>query len=405
MKICIIGGGAAGISASIAVSKNKSKAIILEKTPSLLNKFILAGGGRCNISNEHLSSKFFNGGSKNFINNVLKGFGKSNILSLLKDIQSKYFIEKDGRIYTGDAKDTANKIIKYAVSLGTEIRYKAFVERITPVDNGLIVNYKGRNEFFDRVIIATGGKSYPETGSDGYCYAVVESLGHNIVHPLPGLVPLYLKPNPFSGLQGISVEAKIYIENKRLGILFTEEGKILFTHKGISGPLGHNISGRYIRLSREKQTTVYLSLLPSFTESGFKEIIQKENQSSGKKKLINLLCQFLPDRLSERIMKISEIDKERRLAELKKEERERLIENLFKLKINISGSAGFKTAQITTGGVSLNEIHSASMESKIVKGLFFAGEIMDVDGLEGGYNLHWAFATGYIAGQNAAKSK
>ncbi|MGB9600247.1 MAG: NAD(P)/FAD-dependent oxidoreductase, partial [Myxococcota bacterium] len=168
-------------------------------------------------------------------------------------------------------------------------------------------------------------------------------------------------------------------------------------------PATMNISGRYIRISREKETSVYINFIPHHTKKQIEEIFQQEIISSGKKRVINLLKRFLPDRLAERILSLSEVPKERIVAELKKEERLRLIENLTNFKINVSGSKGFRTAHITTGGVSVDEVRSNTLESRLVKGLFFAGEILDVDGFEGGYNLHWAFATGYISGKNVAK--
>lgn len=405
MKIGIIGGGAAGISASIAAIKGCKKVVICERTASLLNKFILSGGGRCNISNQNLSPDHYNGGSRHFIANVLKSFGNDKILSLLREIGSKYKIEPDGRIYTGDSKETAYKLIRYTAALGTEIRYKAFVEKIERKDSGFEVLYKGQYEFFDKIIISTGGKSYPETGSDGYGYALAESLGHTIIHPLPALTSLDLKPNPFSGLQGITLDVKISLENKRLDIFETERGQIIFTHRGISGPVAHNISGRYIRISREKGTQVYINFIPEFTKDTIGQRIQEEINRAGKKKVVNFLSRYLPDRFALRIVSLANIPDNRILAELKRSERLKLLECLTEFKVNISGSPGFKLAHVTSGGVSLDEVHFSTMESKIVKGLFFAGEILDVDGIEGGYNLHWAFATGYLAGKSASTSK
>ncbi len=403
MKIGIIGGGASGIVASIAASKSGADVTVLERTESVLNKFVLSGGERCNISNENLSEKYYSGGSKNFIRNILNGFNKDALLSLLNEIGSKYYIEKDGRIYTGDAKETAYKLINYTASLGTEIVYRAFVEKAEIEDNRFLLYYKNSAQTFDRIIIATGGKSYPQTGSDGYGYVIAESFGHHIVHPLPGLISLNLKPDPFSRLQGITVDAEIIFRNRRLKIEERQSGRLLFTHSGISGPATMNISGRYIRISREKETSVYINFIPHHTKKQIEEIFQQEIISSGKKRVINLLKRFLPDRLAERILSLSEVPKERIVAELKKEERLRLIENLTNFKINVSGSKGFRTAHITTGGVSVDEVRSNTLESRLVKGLFFAGEILDVDGFEGGYNLHWAFATGYISGKNVAK--
>ncbi|MCX7944003.1 MAG: NAD(P)/FAD-dependent oxidoreductase [Deltaproteobacteria bacterium] len=405
IRVGIIGGGPAGIAASISASRCGAKAIIFERTKSVLNKFVLSGGGRCNISNKNISADFYNGGSKNFINNVLKGFRTQDILDFLRDIGSSYFVEEDGRIFTGDSKDTSYKLIKYTISLGTKIYYKSFVEKIEKIGDSFSVRYKGVESSFDKVIVATGGKSFPETGSDGFGYLIAESLGHTIIHPLPGLVSLDLKPNPFAGLQGVTIEASIYLENRSLGIHETMSGKLLFTHRGISGPLARNISGRLIRLSREKGTMVYLNLVPGFTRERLDMEIQTEIRTSGRKKLVNLINRFIPDRLAIRILSESGIPPERVLAELKRDERIRLVENLTNMRINISGSRGFKTAHITTGGVSCDEIRSSTMESKIVKGLYFAGEILDVDGLEGGYNLHWAFATGFIAGKSAASLK
>ncbi len=401
MKIGIIGGGPAAVSASISAAKNSNEVFLLERTESVLNKFILSGGGRCNISNTNLTAKFYNGGSRHFINNVLKSFGVKEIERLLKDIGSQYQIEKNGRIYTGDAKDTANKLINHSVKLGTKIVYKAFVEKIVRKENKFLLFFKNREELFDRVILATGGKSYPSTGSDGFGYVLAESLGHTIIHPLPALTPLILSPNPFIRLEGITIEAEILLSNPELKISERERDKILITHNGISGPAVINISGRFIRIQRERQTKVFINFIPGLKDTELDRLLQREAEITGKKKVINLIKQYLPDRLAERLLKIANIDRERTFSELKREERERLVNTLSHCEIKIRGSKGFSIAHVTSGGVSLNEIKYSTLESKIVPGLFFAGEIMDVDGMEGGYNLHWALATGYIAGKSA----
>ncbi|MCX7959505.1 MAG: aminoacetone oxidase family FAD-binding enzyme, partial [Deltaproteobacteria bacterium] len=370
MKIGIIGGGAAGIIASISASECGAEAVILERTESVLNKFVLSGGGRCNISNENILPDYYNGGSRHFIANVLKSFGKAEMLSFLKRLTIKYIVEREGKIYTGDSQKTAHLLINHTVSLGTKIRYKAFAEKIVRESDGFRVVYKGKDEFFQRLIIATGGKSYPETGSDGFGYALAESLGHTIVHPLPGLTSLNLRPNPFSGLHGITVDSEIILQNKRLKVSEKERGKLLFTHKGISGPSVHNISGRYIRISRERGTFVFINFLPDAVKDECIRVIQSAVATGGKKKVINFLTGYLPDRLAMRIMSVSEIPQGRILAELKRDERIRLIKNLTEFNVNISDSPGFWAAHITTGGVSLDEVNPSTMESRIVKGLF-----------------------------------
>lgn len=403
MKIGIIGGGPAGISAAISIANGGVKPTLLERTGSVLNKFVLSGGGRCNISNIDLSADYYNGDSKNFIRNVLKAFSYDDMLGLLKKINSRYIIEKDGRIYTGDAKDTAYKLLNYAATLGVDIVYKAFIERIEKRGNGFILHYKGRQDSFDRIIIATGGKSYPETGSDGFGYVMAESLGHSIVHPLPALTPLYLSSNPFGDLMGITVNVEMSVVNEGKGFISRKLGSLLFTHNGITGPVVMDISGDFVRLSREHGTSVLVNFIPTYKKDELEEMLKSEANRSGRKRLLNFLKGFLPDRLAIRIVELSKIDLARALCELSKEERKRLMETLYSFELKVRGSPGFKVAHITSGGIPLNEVKANTMESKIVKNLFLAGEILNADGREGGYNLHWAFATGAIAGRGILK--
>lgn len=405
MKIGIIGGGPAGVAASIEASKNGGDVYLLERTSSLLNKMVISGGGRCNISNLNLSSAFYNGGSQVFIKNVLKSFGVGDIERLLKEIGRYYVIERDGRIYTEDAKDTANRLINYSTRLGTKIIRKAFVEKIKKTEEGFLVSFKDRQEIFDRIIFATGGKSYPETGSDGFGYVLAESLGHSIVHPLPALTPLILSPHPLAGLEGITVDVEIILTNNRLKISKRQRGRMLIAHNGITGPAVMNISGSFIRIQRERDTVVFINFLPSLGEKGLTNLLKREAQLPGRRKVINLFKQFLPDRLVLRLMKIADVDESRIFSELRCEERERIVKTFTLFSINIRGSKGFSIAHVTSGGIPLDEIKYSTLESKIVAGLYFVGEIMDVDGQEGGYNLHWAFATGYIAGNSAAREQ
>lgn len=405
MKIGIIGGGPAGLAASIEASKNGGDVYLLERTSSLLNKMVISGGGRCNISNLNLSSEFYSGGSQSFIKNVLKSFGVGDIERLLKEIGRYYVIERDGRIYTEDAKDTANRLINYSTKLGTKIIHKAFVEKIKKVDEGFLISFKNRQEVFNRIILATGGRSYPKTGSDGFGYILAESLGHSIVHPLPALTPLILSPHPLAGLEGITVDVEIILINNRLKISKRQRGRMLITHNGITGPAVMNISGGFIRIQRERDTAVLINFLPSLGEEGLTNLLKTEAQLPGRRKVISLFKQFLPDRLVLRLMKLADVNESRIFSELRREERERIVKTFTLFRINIRGSKGFSIAHVTSGGIPLDEIKYSTLESKIVAGLYFVGEIMDVDGQEGGYNLHWAFATGYIAGKSAAREQ
>jgi predicted Rossmann fold flavoprotein len=403
MKVGIIGGGPAGFAAAIELGREGIGPIVLERTESVLNKFVLSGGGRCNITNTNLSEEYYNGDSKNFIKNVLKAFSCDNMLELLRKMGIKYIIEKDGRVYTGDAKETAYRLLNYATGLGTSIVYKAFVEKIEKKGEQFLLRYKGREEIFDRIILATGGKSYPETGSDGFGYVMAESLGHSIVHPLPALTPLFLSDNPFKDLMGITVNVEISVVNDNLKFRGKRYGSLLFTHNGITGPAVMNISGDYVRYSRERGTFLFVNFLPNFKVGDFEERIKGEAATSGRKKVVNFLKNFFPDRLAMRLLALSGVDSDRMLCELSKDERKRLLNTLFSCQLKVRGSPGFKVAHITSGGIPLEEVKANTMESKIVKGLFFAGEVLNADGCEGGYNLHWAFATGTIAARGILK--
>jgi len=401
MKILIIGAGASGIMAANEASKKYNGSVFLfEKNNTIGRKVLISGGGRANVctgfrDNDKILSSYPRG--KKLIKYLLYEFSPQNLCEFFEKSGLKLKIEKDMRVFP--VSDKSEDVIKVFENEFKKNNVKLFLGegiKLISYENEKfnVVTDKNRNLIFDKVIITTGGKAYRETGSTGDGYHFAEKLGHKISKLSPSLNSLILKEKIFSELSGISFkDVKIYS-----GKTF-EIGSFIFTHKGISGPLVFKISSLFAHseISKNNPLSIFIDFFPNENEESLKEKIF--SLASSKKQIKNILSEFLTKSFANIILKLLNIDPEKKINELSKKEVNKIIASLKSLNIHAIGRSSGEEF-VTAGGISLDEIDIKTMESKIQKGLYFAGEILDVDGFTGGFNLYSAFATGYIAGKS-----
>ena len=421
MKVVIIGGGPAGMMAAIKAKQEGNEAIIFEKMESLGKKLLITGKGRCNITSNLEISEFIQNipGNGKFLYSAFENYNNKDIVNLLEENGLKTKVERGNRIFpeTDKAIDVLNVFIKKIKELNIKVIINAKVIEILQ-NNGKVqgIKYLKTNETYkeiqenaDKVILATGGKSYPVTGSTGDGYIIAEKLGHTIKEIKPSLVPLesYDK-NICKSLQGLSLRnvSIEVIDTKNNKIIYKDFGEMLFTHYGISGPVIISSSAHLIRyknieeLLKNHNIKLRIDLKPALSEEKLDLRILRDFEELKNKQIKNSLFKLLPQKLIEPIIEMSNIDKDKKTNEITKEERNRLIKTFKSFEIEMSGFRKIEEAIITAGGINIKEINPKTMESKLINGLYFAGEIIDVDAYTGGFNLQIAYSTGYTAGMN-----
>lgn len=419
MKIIIIGGGPAGMMSAISAKQKNSKneVIILEKNDRLGKKLLITGKGRCNITSSLNIEDFIKNipGNGKFLYSVFNEFDNKDIISFLDKQGLSVKEERGNRIFptTDKSIDVLNCFIKKIEELKITVKYNTKAEELL-IDNnneeskiyGVKTN-KG-NILSDRVIIATGGKSYPLTGSTGDGYAMAKKVGHSITDLNPSLVPLETyEKEECKKLQGLSLKnVKIQIIDKTKNkIIYEDFGEMIFTHFGVSGPIILSSSAHLIRyknikqLMKDRKILLKIDLKPALEEEKLDNRILRDFSAEKNKQYKNSLEKLLPQKLIPVIIEKSNISKEKRVNEITKLERRKLVELLKGLEFYISKFRPIEEAIITAGGINIKEINPKNMESKKIKGLYFAGEIIDVDGYTGGFNLQIAYSTGYVAGR------
>ncbi len=413
MRVIVIGGGAAGMIAAITSSNEGNDVTLIEKTSSLGNKIKITGKGRCNLT--------FDGDIEDFKNNIVKNFkfmyssfnafSNVDVVNYFNKLGVKTKIERGGRVFP--VSDDANEIVKV---LKDELN-KKHVNIIynVSVDNFILDNNKikalklSNNKIIecDKCIIATGGKSYPKTGSSGDGYVYAKKLGHKIVDLKPGLVPLRSNDSICKLLQGLSLKnVTLSLKYKGGKEIYKEFGEMMFSHFGITGPIVLSASSKLNRvenvdnLMQNSDIIASIDLKPALDDDTLDKRICRDFEKYTNKEFKNSLDDLLPKKLIPVIIELSGIDENKKVNQITKEERKRLVKLLKNLQITITGFMPFDIAVITSGGVDVKDINPKTMESKIVKGIYFAGEILDVDAYTGGFNLQIAFSTGYAAGKN-----
>ena len=398
MKVIIIGGGPAGMLAAIKSKKEKNQVTIIEKNKILGKKMLITGKGRCNITSGVDMSEFIKNVPSNgkFLYSSFKNFTNKDILKLL-NIPVK--LERGNRYFpvSDKAKDVVDALEKELS--GVEILTNTSATEIITKNNEAIGVKTNKGDFFaDKVILATGGKSYPLTGSTGDGYEMARKLGHTITKIKPALVPLVAKKESkiqCQQMQGLSLRnigLKLFNNNK---LIYEDFGEMLFTHYGITGPIILSASSHLVR-QELNNPRIEIDLKPALTDEKLDERILRDFEIEKNKEFRNALDQLLPQKMIPVILEILQINK--KVNEVKKMERQKLVRTLKHFSIEIEGFRDISEAIITSGGINVKEINPKTMESKLIKNLYFAGEIIDVDAYTGGFNLQIAYSTGYTAG-------
>ena len=410
-KVVVIGGGAAGLLAGIAAAQNGAETIILEKMRRPGKKILITGKGRCNITNSCDLQEIIKNipGNGRFLNSALRRFTNQDIVQLLEDNGLPTKVERGGRVFpvsdkAVDVVDTLVKIFKdNGGTLITDCRVKS-IEIAGGKVTG-VATADGQKFAADAVILAAGGSSYPGTGSDGSGVKLAKAAGHTIVSLKPSLVPLESDSPYIADLQGLSlrnIEGTMYADGKKIGAEF---GEMLFTHFGVSGPiilsLSKCVADAFARSAQEVE--LHIDLKPALDNDKLDARLQRDFVQYSRKQMANGMKDLLPQRLIAPVLDEAFIDEEKFVNQLSRAERQRLLSVLKGFVVPITGTRPLADAIVTAGGVSLKEIDPKTMASKLVDGLFFAGEVMDIDGYTGGYNLQAAFSTGYAAGTFAAQ--
>ena len=405
MKVIVIGGGPAGMLAAISASMQGNDVTILEKMNSLGKKLCITGKGRCNITSSLPIEEFIKNtpGNGKFLYSAFQNFNNQDIINLLKEQGLKTKEERGNRIFpvTDRASDVLDALIKKLRKQSVKIITNCKVDEIL-TENDRVIGVKAQNKIYeaDKIILATGGESYPTTGSTGDGYKFAKKLGHTIIDPKPSLVALETRGQSLEicqKLQGLTLKnvgIKFVKENK---VIYEDFGEMLFTHFGVSGPTILSGSAHLVRTNIENVKLI-IDLKPALSEEKLEERILRDFENEKNKDFKNSLEKLLPKKLIPVVVEMMNIDK--KVNEVTKVERKKLVEILKKLTIEISGFRPVEEAIITAGGVAVKEINPKTMESKLVKGLYFAGEIIDVDSYTGGFNLQIAYSTGYTAGLN-----
>lgn len=406
MKTGIIGGGPGGMIAAIAASE-KSQVTLYEKNNILGKKLLITGKGRCNLTNAGTEDEIIEAFGKNgrFLFSALNKFSNKDLMDFFEKRGLQLKIERGKRVFpmSDKSSDVVKVLEKELADRNIKIKKSTTVKKIniTPENKYEVITEKTQ-DVYDSLIITTGGKSYPKTGSEGDGYIFARSFGHTVSQLSPFLIPLETKQEEIIELMGLSlknVNLKAVVNGKLKG---EEFGEMIFTHFGISGPIVLTLSKIAVdALKKEKNKIVYyIDLKPALSFDELDRRIIRDFEKFANKQFKNALDELLPKKLIPVFIRRTEIEEEKKTNQISKEERKRIVELLKNFPVEISGTRPISEAIVTSGGVSLKEINPKTMESKLFPGLFFAGEILDLDGVTGGYNLQEAFSTGYLAGSS-----
>ena len=410
-NIIVVGGGAAGLLAGIAATELGAQVMILEKMRTPGRKMLITGKGRCNITNNCEIAEIIRNlpGNGRFLNSALHRFSNDDMIYLLESHGLQTKVERGGRVFpvTDKAKDVVDTLLNIYREKGGKLLVDQTVSKILIEDGcvaGVVTN-DGNKYTADAVIITTGGASYPGTGSDGNGFTLAKACGHTIITLKPSLVPLESDSEYIKSLQGLSlrnVKASICCGEK---VLASEFGEMLFTHFGFSGPIILSLSKAVAEAfaAGNKDLDLIIDLKPALDVQKLDLRIQRDFANYLRKQLVNGMKDLLPGRLISVVLDAAFLNPDKPINQVSKEERSRLVYNLKNLSFPITGTRPLAEAIVTAGGVSTKEINPKTCESKIVKKLYFAGEVIDVDGYTGGYNLQAAFSSGYAAGYAAAQ--
>ena len=404
MRVVVIGGGAAGLMAAATAAKNGHSVTVIEKNRRPARKILVTGKGRCNVTNNCSVDTLMANIPVNgrFLYSAFNAFSTADTMGYFEGLGVPLKTERGNRVFpvSDKAMDIADALVKGARKNGVSFVQGSAEEIITGENSVSSVRLSDKREIAaDRVIIATGGLSYPATGSTGDGYKMAKMLGHTVTPLRPSLVPICIKegfPAKMMGLSLKNVNLSVFEKGKKKPI-FSEQGEMLFTHFGISGPLALSASAHIRRLDGAEYECV-LDLKPALSLQQLDKRLSRDFSENLNKNFRNSLDALLPQKMIPIIVGLSSIPAETKVNQISKAQRGEFAYMLKNLKMTVSGMRPIEEAVITSGGISIKEINPATMESKLINGLYFAGEIIDVDAYTGGFNLQIAFSTGYLAG-------
>ncbi len=406
-KILVVGGGAAGMMAAVTAARNGKKVRLIEKNEKLGKKLFITGKGRCNITNAADIEDLFSAVVSNpkFLYSSFYSMTNDQVIDFFEELGVKTKVERGGRVFpeSDHSSDVIRALEQEMKRLGIEIRLRTEAEEILAED-GRVTGVRlssGKELHADAVIIATGGISYPSTGSTGDGYRFARECGHKVTDLSPALVPMEVKEWYARELMGLSlrnVEIRITDGKKKL---YEEFGEMLFTHYGVTGPVILSASSIVGKKLKEHPLTLHIDLKPALTEEQLDKRMLREFEANHNRQFKNAVDSLFPSKLKPVIVELSGIQEDKKVNEVTKEERLHFVRLIKDFSMTLTGMRGYNEAIITKGSVSVKEIDPGTMESKLVNGLYFAGEVLDLDAVTGGYNLQIAWSTGYLAGLNA----
>ena len=411
-NVIVVGGGAAGMMAAIFAARNGQNVTLLEKNEKLGKKIFITGKGRCNITNASEIEDLFSAVISNpkFLYSGFYSFTNDQVIHFFEELGVATKIERGNRVFP--VSDHSSDVI---AALAREMQHlKVKVQLHCEVKELLINNEKeikgvrlanGKKMTADAVVVATGGISYPSTGSTGDGYRFARNCGHKVTELFPSLVPMEVKEWYAKELQGLSLKnIEIHITDGKKK-LYDEFGEMLFTHYGVTGPVILSASSIVGKTLEKKELVLHIDLKPALAEEQLDKRLLREFEANHNKQFKNAIDSLLPAKLRPVIIELSGIEEETKVHEITKEERLNLLRLIKDFHMTLTGLRGYNEAIITKGGISVKEIDPGTMESKLIKNLYFAGEVLDLDAVTGGYNLQIAWSTGYLAGISAGQDK
>lgn len=402
-RIAIIGAGAAGLVAAVTAARAGADVTVYEKHGRAGKKILATGNGRCNVSNEDLSLSHYHGSDPRFASYALENFGFDACREFFEALGLVYKIAPNGRAYpfSMQAASVVDLLMYELESLGVRVLFEAPVARIDRKGGKLELHAGELGGTFDAVLIATGGKAAPGLASDGEGYALAEPFGHKVTAPFPSLVQLRLDASFLKRISGVKVEGRVSLLDGKGSVLQEAEGDVLFTDYGISGNAVLDISREAAqRLQKGESVSVRVDGFPGMESKVLDELLQKRFTLQPTKDGIAGLIGLVNKKLAAVLVDEAGIPREKNVANYSKQERKALVRLMKSWTLPVTGTQEWKRAEVTAGGIETKDVDPETMESRLQKGLYFAGEVLDIDGDCGGYNLHWAWASGHLAGRS-----
>ena len=401
-KTLIIGGGAAGMMASIFAGLAGDEVYLFEKNEKLGKKLYITGKGRCNFTNAGTMEELFDSlmTNRKFMFSSLYGYNNYDVMDFFEEMGMEYKIERGNRVFpvSDHSYDVINALHEAMIKAGVHIYLNTKVEKLH-VKNNMVLGLYADGQFYEgnRVIVATGGMSYQATGSTGDGYRFAKETGHKVTELIPSLVPMNTKETYIKDMQGLSLKNVTLTLEKNQKVLYSEFGEMMFTHFGVTGPIVLTASANIGNIVRKQSVNGFIDLKPALTEEQLDARLLREFEEGNTKQIKNVIGHLYPSKMVPVMIELSGIRPDKKVNEITREERKKLLDITKHFPFTVTGLRDFKEAIITKGGVDVKNINPKTMESKLVKGLYFIGEVLDVDALTGGFNLQVAWSTAYAA--------